>query len=115
MAKQKRILSILLFTGIILSSNVMGTNFPVTDFPFAEKQTSQSKEKTISIEVTINNTSKITLEDVPEKGYLEVYSILGVKVTSVNLKNCVGGCYIELPKGIYILKAGKVAKKIIVR
>lgn len=115
MAKRKYILLALLFTGILFSSGMKGMGFPLSDFPFAEQQDSDPKEKTMSIEVIINNTSKITLEGVPEKGYLEVYSILGVKVTSKNLNSCIGGGYIELAKGIYILKAGKVAKKIIVR
>lgn len=69
----------------------------------------------MSVEVMINGTSKITMENVPTTGYLEVYSILGVRVKSINLKTCIGGCYIDLPKGLYILKAGKVAQKVIVR
>ncbi len=69
----------------------------------------------MSIDVYINGSDKIQLEDIPTEGFLEVYSILGVKVTNVNLKKCVGNCTLNLPKGIYILKAGNVARKIVVR
>ena len=55
------------------------------------------------------------MENIPTAGYLEVYSILGVKVRSINLRTYLGVCNIELPKGIYILKAGKVAQKVIVK
>lgn len=114
MSKLKKILLTLIFTGIFLSSEAREIDFPVADFPFTGQQ-EPDRDKSMSIEVTINHTSKVLMEDVPDTGYLEVYSILGQKVTSVNLKDCIGGCYIQLAKGIYILKAGKVAKKIIVR
>lgn len=60
------------------------------------------------------------MENVPTKGYLEIYSILGVKVKSINLKECAvgdnfGSYTLEIGKGVYIIKAGKVSRKILVR
>lgn len=111
MVKNKKILFILLFVGLSLSASSGNMYFPSSSFPIAGQQ----PDKTMTLEVMINSTTKIIMENVPLTGYLEVYSILGVRVTSVNLKTCIGGCPLELPKGIYILKAGKVAQKIIVR
>ena len=111
MGKFKYILFLILFTGISFQANSKGVDFPVNSFSIAD----QPLDNTTTLEVNINNTTKIKMENVPTSGYLEVYSILGVKVTSINLKTCVGSCYLDLAKGLYILKAGKSAQKIIVR
>lgn len=111
MDKFKYILFLILFTGVSFQAYSKGTEFPVNSFSIADKPL----DNTTTLEVNINNTTKIKMENVPTTGYLEVYSILGVKVTSINLKTIVGSCYLDLPKGLYILKAGKSAQKIIVR
>lgn len=111
MVKYKKILFFLLFVGVTLSLHAKELDFPINEYTIADQQF----DKGLVLSVTINYTTKIQLENVPQVGYLEVYSILGVKVTSVNLRDCVGGCYIDLPKGLYILKAGKSAQKVIVR
>jgi hypothetical protein len=111
MGKLRYILFLILFTGISFQANSKGVDFPVNSFSIAD----QPSDNTTTLEVNINHTTKIKMENVPASGYLEVYSILGVKVTSINLKTCLGSCYIDLPKGLYILKAGKSAQKVIVR
>jgi len=111
MVRNRKILFFSLFVGFSLSASSADAEFPSNPFLVVEEQ----QDNTISLEVMINGTSKITLENIPATGYLEVYSILGVRVKSINLKTVVGGCYIDLPKGLYILKAGKVAQKVIVR
>lgn len=77
--------------------------------------TDEDPQGTMTIDVYINGVNTVKLEDIPTEGFLDVYSVLGVKVTSVNLKNCIANCTLDLPKGIYVLKAGRVAKKIIVK
>lgn len=111
MRRYRYILFFILFTGATLTINSKGVDFPVNGFSI----TDQPQDNTMTLEVIINNNTKVKMENIPTSGYLEVYSILGVKVTSINLKTCVGSCYIDLPKGLYILKAGKVAQKIVVR
>lgn len=81
---------------------------------WAEESDDDSGEKT-TIEVLINGSTTARLENVPLEGTLDVYSILGVKVTSLKLKNHLSNYMIDLPNGIYILKAGKVSKKVVVR
>jgi hypothetical protein len=101
----------ILFTGAALTINSKSADFPVNDFLIAE----QPQDSTTTLEVIVNTTTKIKMENIPTSGYLEVYSILGVKVSSVSLKTRISTWNIELPKGLYILKAGKVAQKIVVR
>lgn len=75
----------------------------------------EEKDKTMSIEILINGTSKIEMHEVPLSGYLEIYSIMGLKVKNINLKQCVSGCSVDLPKGYYIFRAGRVALKVVAR
>jgi hypothetical protein len=102
-----------LFGGATLAANAGKMDYPPA--AFAAESQEEVQDKTMTIDLLINHTISIRLENVPTSGYLEVYSILGVKVTGVNLKTISAPHPIELPKGIYILKAGKVAQKIIVR
>lgn len=113
MVKCRNIFFFLLFVGVSLTTNAKGMDFP-TDVAITD---SESKDKTMTLEVTINQDAKVKLENMPTSGYLEVYSILGLKVTSINLKTCTTtkSCTIDLSKGLYIFKAGKIAKKIIVK
>ncbi|MDR0823860.1 MAG: T9SS C-terminal target domain-containing protein, partial [Prevotella sp.] len=92
MVDYKKILFILLFVGFSLSATSGNSLFPSSGFSITDEQ----QDKTMSLEVIINGTSKIIMENVPLTGYLEVYSILGVRVTNVNLKTCTTGCSIDL-------------------
>lgn len=112
MTTYKKILIGLLLAGGSLSVSAEESKFPASTFV---SEFNDMEDRTTDLEVEINNTIKIVLENVPTTGYLEVYSILGVKVTSVNLKTIVGRCSLDLPKGLYIIKVGKVAQKVIVR
>lgn len=113
MTRCKKIIFLFIFVGSSFSVYAEGWNIPVNN-EFVELE---SSEDVTNLDVQINGTTLFQMENVPTTGYLEVYSILGVKVTSLSLKSAasIGRCYLDLPKGIYIFKAGKVAKKIIVR
>ncbi|MBD8387546.1 T9SS type A sorting domain-containing protein [Dysgonomonas sp. BGC7] len=109
MVNYKKIL--LLFCFVCTAMTVVSKT---SDISFPSLSVEQD-DKTMTLRLLINATSSIKMENVPTVGYLEVYSLLGVKVKSVNLKNCIGEYPLDLPKGLYILKAGKVATKVIVR
>ncbi|MDU1891065.1 MAG: T9SS C-terminal target domain-containing protein [Dysgonomonas sp.] len=110
MTINRKILFLFLLAGISISAEAKKLEIPVDPF------ISELQEKTQTLEIAINGIIKIQMEKAPLEGYLEIYSILGVKVKSINLKSFVGGNYpIDLAKGLYILKAGKVAQKVIVR
>lgn len=108
----KRILSFFLMVALALSGVYANSTL---NNPFTNMHSDINNEKVMTIDVLINNNSKVQMVDVPTTGYLEVFSILGVKVMTINLRNVTGVFPIDLPKGVYILKAGKVAQKIIAR
>lgn len=68
--------------------------------------------ETMTLTITVNSISEVKMQNVPLKGYLEVYSILGKREKRIKLDGCEGEISIELPKGLYILKAEKVTQKI---
>lgn len=110
MVKYRKILFLLLFAGISISADAEKLDLPANPF------ISEQQEKTMDINILINGAMIIKMEKVPLEGYLDIYSILGVKIKSINLKSFAGGDYpLDLAKGLYILKAGKVAQKVIVR
>lgn len=113
MTRCRNIFITLLFAGVTLTANAEKPDYP-TDIVMSDSETN---DKTMKLKVKINQDSEIEMENVPTSGYLEVYSILGLKITSINLKTCTAtnSCSIDLSKGLYILKAGKVAKKIVVK
>lgn len=107
---KNKILSILILSALLSLTAYGGTMDGLLDPASAEV----ADENVKTIDIIINGNSKVQMKDVPKTGYLEVYSILGVKVKSISLGS-IDATYegLSLPKGIYILRAGKVAQKII--
>lgn len=113
MLKAKKISIFML--SMLLSFTAYGSVLNEFSTSSATEVSTNDKVKTISIYVNSNRNYKIQMKDVPKVGYLEVYTVLGVKVKSVSLGSFdVEYDGLSLPKGIYILRAGKVAQKIIV-
>ena len=78
----KKILLIVL--GLWLSSSL----FSKEDETLYVSVASEIREDTKTIDIYVNGTTKIRMEDVPTKGYLEIYSLLGVKIKNVDLRLC---------------------------
>lgn len=89
--------------------------FPSSD-AFAEQEKHvKAKEETMTITIRINNDSFTRMKEIPTVGYFDVYTILGERIKRIDLKKCKEGVDLELSKGLYILKAGKVTQKIVIR
>ena len=114
MIHYKKILLIFSFIGLAFSAYAESKS--LTHKSLEPVATVEYKDvRTMTFDILINGASKVRMNDVPTAGSLDVFSILGVKVTSVNLKECANGYSMDLTKGLYILKAGRVAQKVIVR
>lgn len=59
--------------------------------------------------------NRLIIENLPKDDILEMYNIMGVKVLSRRVKAGTNEYTLSLPKGYYILKIGKITKKIAVR
>ena len=56
--------------------------------------------------------NRLTIENLPKDDILEIYNIMGVKVYSRRVKAGTNEYLLSLSKGFYILKIGKITKKI---
>jgi len=90
-------------------------DFVIQDKELEDERDDVTDEETQTIEFLINNESKVKLRKVPKTGVFEIYTILGVKKGTIDLKKITGEHNLNLKKGIYIFKAGKVAQKVIVK
>lgn len=112
-----------LHKSILLSGMILGLSFVASanecfDIPSPSSLSAMqviNSNDVMSITIIVNNEKRVQLNDVPTSGYLEIYSVLGVKVASINLKSSTPIYQINLPKGVYIFKAGKVAKKVVAK
>lgn len=72
-----------------------------------EKTESKTKIKLIE--------KRIIIENLPKDDVLEIYNIMGVKVYSKRLQAGTNEYTLSLAKGYYIIKIGKITKKIALR
>lgn len=80
-----------------------------------DRQELQNKEETeekTKIKLTGN---RLIIEDLPEDGVLEIYNIMGAKVFNRRVKAGTNQYILSLPKGYYIIKIGKLTRKIAIR
>lgn len=66
------------------------------------------------ITLTINN-EKVVVTNMPQNGTIEVFNILGSKVTSFTMRNGVNTVRVNLARGYYILKIENTTKKIVIK
>ena len=59
--------------------------------------------------------NRLIIKNLEKDGILEVYSIVGAKVFSKEIKAGTNDFYLNLPKGYYIIRIGNIAKKIAIR
>lgn len=110
MVLKHKILLSLLMSVITLPASARKWSFS------SESTLVETKDKTMDLELLINGSTKMIMNNIPTEGNLEIYNIIGVLVLRVNLKQCYSGTYsIDLPKGIFILKAGTVACRIVAK
>lgn len=107
---KKKILSVIMLATLSLTTYAV-------EFPsYIPMHLEVADDNVMDIEVVVNGNS-FKMIDVPTRGYIEVYSILGVKVTTLILDKSKPryDIPVTLPKGVYIIKAGKVSQKVIAR
>lgn len=73
----------------------------------------QDEEPEIIITVTDNTTVRI--QNAPVDSVMEVYNIVGVKVTSEKIDSSDKTVTLNLSKGYYILKIENVVRKIVIK
>ena len=101
----KRLYAILLTTLLLV-----GRGFPLLSQVNPEKSVMETPApEKVNIKLSEN---RLTIENLPKDDILEIYNIMGVKVFSRRVKAGTNEYTLSLPKGFYILKIGKITKKI---
>jgi hypothetical protein len=85
----------------------------VSGFSQSSDKSSVADDKP-TVELTINN-EKVPIPFTGLNTKINVFSIIGSKVLSVNIKSGMPEDSITLPKGYYILKVDNVTRKIVVK
>ena len=66
------------------------------------------------IKITISE-NVITVENAPVRSRLEIYSVVGLKVKDIELKEKSGEYHLDLAKGYYIIRVADTVRKIVIR
>lgn len=77
-----------------------------------EPQNGEEPQDSTKIKLTGN---RLIIEDLPKDGVLEIYNIMGVKVYNRRVKAGTNQYILSLPKGYYIIKIGKLTRKIAIK
>ena len=72
----------------------------------------REEQDKVKIKVSEN---RLIIENLPKDEILDIYNIMGVKVYSRHVKAGTNEYTLSLSKGYYILKIGKITKKIAIR
>ena len=91
---------------ILLSAVLLGA--PVSAYAFAGHEGIEQPSSNISIEI---KNKEIRVSGANGKK-IEIYNLTGVSISTILIESNDATCPLNLPKGCYILKVGKVVRKI---
>lgn len=91
---------------ILLSAVLLGA--PVSAYAFTGHEGIEQPSSTISIEI---KNKEIRVSGANGKK-IEIYNLTGVSISTILIESNDATCPLNLPKGCYILKVGKVVRKI---
>lgn len=74
-----------------------------------------SKEKDVdAIEISAYD-NKIVVENAPVGSKLEIYSVVGIRVKEIPMKQPSGEYTVDIAKGYYIVRIGETVRKVAIR
>lgn len=76
--------------------------------------TVKEAEKPPVIEVSVTD-NRIKVTNAPVGSKLEIYSVVGIKVIELDIKNSSGEYPVNIAKGYYIVRIGETVRKIAIR
>lgn len=82
----------------------------------------ERKEKTVqkelpssSIVITVSGNTQVHVKNAEPGSKMEVYSIVGVRLTTILVESMDEVVQLDLPKGYYIFKIGNVVRKLVIK
>lgn len=105
----KLLLSILLLIGICVGNPLTVNAQQAADSTYAINQA-----KPDSIEISAYD-NKIVVKNAPVGSKLEIYSVVGIRVKEIEMKQPDGEYTVNISKGYYIIRIGETVRKVAIR
>lgn len=104
----------LLFAIILLFALSAGCPFTVKAQEVSTATHSTKQQEPDPIEISAYD-NKIVVKNVPTGSKLEIYSVVGIRVKEIEIKQPSGEYTVDLAKGYYIARIGETVRKIAIR
>lgn len=91
------------------------TLLPLTAVMAQDERKQEAVQHEQSAVVLTVSDSTIRIQNASLGSLMEVYNILGVKITSVRIESADKTLALNLPKGYYIFKIGNIVRKVVIR
>lgn len=93
---------------------ILASLLPVALQAQEERKAETVQSEQSSLTITASGTT-VRIQNATSGSMMEVYNILGVKVTSVRIDSADKTVTLNLPKGYYIFKIGDTVRKVIIK
>ena len=77
-----------------------------------KQETAQKEQPSSTIVLTVSAENRVRAEPGSQ---MEVYNIVGVKLTTIRIDSTDVTVQVNLPKGYYIFKIGNVVRKVVIK
>ena len=68
-----------------------------------------------TIVLTVSAENRVRVQNAEPGSQMEVYNIVGVKLTTIRIDSTDVTVQVNLPKGYYIFKIGNVVRKVVIK
>lgn len=100
----------------ILLSLAFSASFPAVAYSDCQKDISYTTKQNTSPEVEISVIgNRLKVENATVGNKLEIYSVVGVKVLEIEIKQTSGEYTLNIAKGYYIVRINETVRKIVIR
>ncbi len=102
----KKFLSVFLFSLFTLLSTSL--------YAQEKKGVNTQDDNAADIEITVTGNI-VKIKNATVGKFLDVYSVVGKKIESVEIKSSTEECTLHVPKGLYILKIEDTIRKVVIK
>lgn len=104
----------ILFSIILLLAIYVGYSLPVNAQQANTTSHAIKAEESDSIKISAYE-NKIVVENAPVGSKLEIYSVVGIRVKEIPMKQPDGEYTVDIAKGYYIIRIGETVRKVAIR
>ena len=80
-----------------------------------KQETAQKEQPSSTIVLSVSVDNRVRVQNAEAGSQMEVYNIVGVKLTTIRIDSTDVTVQVNLPKGYYIFKIGNVVRKVVIK